>query len=121
MVDKSNSLESCWDDVLSVGENERSGTLPLSLGDFCWLGNGWLCSKGSDQVRKEGREEMKRCLTILFIGVSIALWCFQMTTGLLLEFLPQQFYLGIWGLILAVFVIWPLIYDFIKEADHEID
>ena len=64
---------------------------------------------------------MKRCLTILFIGVSIALWCFQMTTGLLLEFLPQQFYLGIWGLILAVFVIWPLIYDFIKEEDHEID
>lgn len=25
------------------------------------------------------------------------------------------------GVILAVFVIWPLIYDFIKEEDHEID
>ena len=26
-----------------------------------------------------------------------------------------------WGVILVVFVIWPLIYDFIKEEDHEID
>ena len=25
------------------------------------------------------------------------------------------------GVILVVFVIWPLIYDFIKEEDHEID
>ena len=64
---------------------------------------------------------MKRCLSILFIGVSIALWCFQMTTGPLLEFLPQQFYVGAWGVILAIFVLWPPIDDFIKEADHEID
>ena len=64
---------------------------------------------------------MKRCLSILFIGISIALWCFQMTTGLLLEFLPRQFYIGVWGVILVVFVIWLLIYDFIKEEDHEID
>lgn len=64
---------------------------------------------------------MKRCLSILFIGCSVALWCFQMTTGHLLEFLPWQFYLGIWGLILAIFVIWPFIDDFIKEANHEID
>lgn len=64
---------------------------------------------------------MKRYLSILFIGFSAALWILQMATGLLLEFLPQQFYLGIWGLILAVFVIWPFIYDFIKEEDHEID
>ena len=64
---------------------------------------------------------MKRCLSILFIGFSIPLWCFQMTTGLLLEFLPRQFYLGIWGLILAIFVIWPLIDGFIKEASYEID
>ena len=64
---------------------------------------------------------MKKCLSILFIGFSIALWYFQMTIGLLLEFLPRQFYLGIWGLILAIFVIWPFIDDFIKEASHEID
>ena len=64
---------------------------------------------------------MKKYLSILFIGVAMGVWCFQMATGLLLEFLPRQFYLGIWGLILAVFVIWPFIYDFIKEADHEID
>ena len=51
----------------------------------------------------------------------MGVWCFQMIPGFLLEFLSQQFYLGIWGLILAVFVIWPLIYDFIKEEDHEID
>ena len=64
---------------------------------------------------------MKKCLSILFIGFSIALWYFQMTTGLLLEFLPRQFYIGVWGVILVVFVIWPLIYDFIKEEDYEID
>ena len=64
---------------------------------------------------------MKRCLSILFIGISIALWCFQMIPGFLLEFLPRQFYIGVWGVILVVFVIWPLIYDFIKEEDHEID
>ena len=64
---------------------------------------------------------MKKCLSILFIGFSIALWYFQMTTGLLLEFLPQQFYVGAWGVILAIFVIWPFIDDFIKEANHEID
>lgn len=64
---------------------------------------------------------MKKCLSILFIGFSIALWYFQMTTGLLLEFLPRQFYIGVWGVILVVFVIWPLIDDFIKEEDHEID
>ena len=63
---------------------------------------------------------MKRYLSILFIGFSAALWILQMATGLLLEFLTQQFYLGIWGLILAVFVIWPLIDDFIKEVSHEI-
>lgn len=63
----------------------------------------------------------KRWLSILFIGCSVALWILQMTTGFLLEFLPQQFYVGVWGVILAVFVLWPLIDDFIKEADHEID
>lgn len=64
---------------------------------------------------------MKRCLSILFIVCSAVLWILQMTTGFLLEFLPWQFYLGIWGLILAIFVIWPFIDDFIKEASHEID
>ena len=63
----------------------------------------------------------KRWLSILFIGCSVALWILQMTTGFLLEFLPQQFYVGAWGLILAIFVIWPFINDFIKEEDHEID
>lgn len=64
---------------------------------------------------------MKRCLSILFIVCSAVLWILQMTTGFLLEFLPRQFYIGVWGVILVVFVIWPLIDDFIKEEDHEID
>ena len=64
---------------------------------------------------------MKKHLTLLFIRVAMGVWCFQMTTGPLLEFLPQQFYLGIWELILAIFVIWPLIDGFIKEASYEID
>ena len=64
---------------------------------------------------------MKKHLPLLFIGVAMGVWCFQMIPGFLLEFLPQQFYLGIWGLILAIFVIWPFIDDFIKEANHEID
>lgn len=51
----------------------------------------------------------------------MGVWCFQMIPGFLLEFLPRQFYIGVGGVILAVFVIWPLIYDFIKEEDHEID
>ena len=51
----------------------------------------------------------------------MGVWCFQMIPGFLLEFLPRQFYIGVWGGILVVFVIWPLIYDFIKEEDYEID
>lgn len=64
---------------------------------------------------------MKKYLSILFIGVAMDVWCFQMIPGFLLEFLPRQFYIGVGGVILVVFVIWPLIYDFIKEEDHEID
>ena len=64
---------------------------------------------------------MKKYLSILFIGVAMGVWYFQMIPGFLLEFLPRQFYIGVWGVILVVFVIWPLIYDFIKEEDHEID
>lgn len=64
---------------------------------------------------------MKKYLSVLFIGVAMGVWCFQMIPGFLLEFLPRQFYIGVGGVILAVFVIWPLIYDFIKEEDHEID
>ena len=51
----------------------------------------------------------------------MGVWCFQMIQGFLLESLPRQFYIGVGGVILVVFVIWPLIYDFIKEEDHEID
>ena len=50
---------------------------------------------------------MKKYLSVLFIGVAMGVWCFQMIPGFLL--------------VLVVFVIWPLIYDFIKEEDHEID
>jgi hypothetical protein len=64
---------------------------------------------------------MKKYLSILFIGVAMGVWCFQMIPGFLLESLPRQFYIGVGGVILVVFVIWPLIYDFIKEEDHEID
>ena len=64
---------------------------------------------------------MKKYLSILFIGVAMDVWCFQMIPGFLLEFLPRKFYIGVGGVILVVFVIWPLIYDFIKEEDHEID
>ena len=64
---------------------------------------------------------MKKYLPLLFIGVAMGVWCFQMIPDFLLEFLPRQFYIGVWGVILVVFVIWPLIYDFIKEEDHEID
>lgn len=51
----------------------------------------------------------------------MGVWCFQMIPGFLLEFLPRQFYIGVGGVILVIFVIWPFIYDFIKEEDHEID
>ena len=64
---------------------------------------------------------MKKHLTLLFIGVAMGVWFFQMIPSFLLEFLPRQFYIEVWGVILVVFVIWPFIYDFIEEEDHEID
>ena len=46
---------------------------------------------------------------------------FSDDTGFSVGISTPAFYIGVWGVILVVFVIWPLIYDFIKEEDHEID